>query len=36
MVGLSGAREHGQMKSIPTQETITNGKNDIKLQTEER
>ena len=36
MVGLSGARDHGKMESRIGQEMITNGKNDIKLQTEAR
>ena len=36
MVGLSGARDHGQMDSRLAQEMITNGKNDVKLQTESR
>ena len=36
MVGLSRAREHGKMELKPTQEMITNGKNDVKLQTEAR
>ena len=36
MVGLSGARDHGKMELKPMEETITNGKNDEILQTEER
>ena len=36
MVGLSGARDHGKMESKPAQETITNGKDEVKLQTKAR
>ena len=36
MVGLSRARDHGQMELKPVEEMITNGKNDQILQMEER
>ena len=36
MVGLSGDEDHGKMESKTTQEMITSGNNDVKLQAEER
>ena len=36
MVGLLGARDHGKMESKLVEETITNGKNDERLQMEAR
>ena len=36
MVGLLGESDHGKMESIPSQEMITNGKNDVRLQTKAR
>ena len=36
MVGLLGASDHGKMESKHAEETITNGKNEEILHTEER